>query len=120
MVVNDHVRFTSSFNVVHAIFGLMIMLSYSLFSQIQESNEARSKFSNAKSISSAQFFGDQIKPGDREAQISLQKYSVCLFVETYLSGKQNNLYNDLFMGKFLMPRFSFYSFYCSRLLQLTI
>ncbi|XP_020261256.1 probable ADP-ribosylation factor GTPase-activating protein AGD8 [Asparagus officinalis] len=43
--------------------------------QIQETNEARQKFSNAKSISSAQYFGDQMKPGDREAQISLQKYS---------------------------------------------
>ncbi|ONK56062.1 uncharacterized protein A4U43_C10F3750 [Asparagus officinalis] len=43
--------------------------------QIQETNEARQKFSNAKSISSAQFFGDQVKPGDRDAQISLQKYS---------------------------------------------
>ncbi|KAJ6820843.1 putative ADP-ribosylation factor GTPase-activating protein AGD8 [Iris pallida] len=43
--------------------------------QIQESNEARQKFSNAKSISSAQFFGDQVKPGDKEAQLSLQKYT---------------------------------------------
>lgn len=46
-----------------------------LKAQIQETNEARQKFSNAKSISSAQFFGDQVKPGDREAQITLQKYS---------------------------------------------
>ncbi|KAJ6830587.1 putative ADP-ribosylation factor GTPase-activating protein AGD8 [Iris pallida] len=43
--------------------------------QIQESNEARQKFSNAKSISSAQFFGDQVKPGDKEAQITLQKFT---------------------------------------------
>lgn len=43
--------------------------------QVQESSEARQKFSNAKSISSAQFFGDQVKPGDRESQVSLQKYS---------------------------------------------
>lgn len=43
--------------------------------QIQESNEARQKFSNAKSISSAQFFGDQNKASD--AQISLEKFTVC-------------------------------------------
>ncbi|KAH7668695.1 ADP-ribosylation factor GTPase-activating protein 2/3 [Dioscorea alata] len=43
--------------------------------QIHEGNEARQKFSNAKSISSAQFFGDQVKDGDREAKVSLQKFS---------------------------------------------
>ncbi|XP_068634143.1 probable ADP-ribosylation factor GTPase-activating protein AGD8 [Aristolochia californica] len=43
--------------------------------QIQESNEARHKFSNAKSISSAQFFGDPTKATDREAQVTLQKFS---------------------------------------------
>ncbi|XP_043695595.1 probable ADP-ribosylation factor GTPase-activating protein AGD8 [Telopea speciosissima] len=43
--------------------------------QIQETDEARKKFSNAKSISSAQFFGDQKKASDMEAQISLQKFS---------------------------------------------
>ncbi|KAJ3681709.1 hypothetical protein LUZ60_014282 [Juncus effusus] len=42
--------------------------------QVEEGNEARSKFSNAKSISSAQFFGDQNK-ADREAQVSLQKFA---------------------------------------------
>lgn len=46
--------------------------------QVQESNEARQKFSNAKSISSAQFFGDQAKPRDMETQASLQKFSVCM------------------------------------------
>lgn len=46
--------------------------------QIQETNEARQKFLNAKSISSAQFFGDQSKSKDVEAQASLQKFSVCL------------------------------------------
>ena len=45
--------------------------------QVEETNEAREKFSNAKSISSAQFFGDQNKSKDVEAQASLQKYSVC-------------------------------------------
>ncbi|GKV10692.1 hypothetical protein SLEP1_g22020 [Rubroshorea leprosula] len=43
--------------------------------QIQETDEARKKFSNAKSISSAQFFGDQNKAADVEAQTSLQKFS---------------------------------------------
>ncbi|CAN1356896.1 Probable ADP-ribosylation factor GTPase-activating protein AGD8 [Linum perenne] len=43
--------------------------------QIQESDEARKKFSNAKSISSAQYFGDQNKSADLDAQSSLQKFS---------------------------------------------
>lgn len=42
--------------------------------QIEESDEARKKFSNAKSISSSQFFGDQNKDADN--QVSLQKFSV--------------------------------------------
>nr|XP_043627671.1 probable ADP-ribosylation factor GTPase-activating protein AGD8 [Erigeron canadensis] len=42
--------------------------------QVQETDEARKKFSNAKSISSAQFFGDQNK-ADLDGQVSLQKFS---------------------------------------------
>ncbi|XP_057478539.1 probable ADP-ribosylation factor GTPase-activating protein AGD8 [Actinidia eriantha] len=42
--------------------------------QIEESEEARKKFSNAKSISSAQYFGDQNKAA-ADAQVSLQKFS---------------------------------------------
>lgn len=42
--------------------------------QVQESDEARKKFSNAKSISSAQYFGDQNK-ADLDGQVSLQKFS---------------------------------------------
>ncbi|XP_019446996.1 PREDICTED: probable ADP-ribosylation factor GTPase-activating protein AGD8 [Lupinus angustifolius] len=42
--------------------------------QIQESDEARKKFSNAKSISSSQFFGDQDK-ADAEAKVTLSKFS---------------------------------------------
>ncbi|KAK7361509.1 hypothetical protein VNO77_03577 [Canavalia gladiata] len=43
--------------------------------QIQESDEARRKFSNAKSISSSQFFGDQSKAADADAQVTLSKFS---------------------------------------------
>ncbi|KAK0588770.1 hypothetical protein LWI29_005239 [Acer saccharum] len=42
---------------------------------VQESDEARKKFSNAKSISSAQYFGDQNKATDDETQATLQKFS---------------------------------------------
>ncbi|CAL5432322.1 unnamed protein product [Camellia sinensis] len=41
--------------------------------QIEETDEARKKFSNAKSISSAQYFGDPNKATD--GQVSLQKFS---------------------------------------------
>lgn len=43
--------------------------------EIQESDEARKKFSNAKSISSSQFYGDQGNAKNAEAQASLQKFS---------------------------------------------
>ncbi|KAL5577580.1 hypothetical protein UlMin_019279, partial [Ulmus minor] len=49
--------------------------SFSSKVQVQETDEARKKFLNAKSISSAQFFGDQSKSADVEAQASLQKFS---------------------------------------------
>ncbi|XP_055819749.1 probable ADP-ribosylation factor GTPase-activating protein AGD8 [Solanum dulcamara] len=42
--------------------------------QIEETDEARKKFTNAKAISSAQFFGDQSK-AEKEASVSLQKFS---------------------------------------------
>jgi ADP-ribosylation factor GTPase-activating protein 2/3 len=43
--------------------------------QVEETDEARKKFSNAKSISSAQFFGDQNKSRDVDSQAALQKFS---------------------------------------------
>ncbi|XP_057476264.1 probable ADP-ribosylation factor GTPase-activating protein AGD8 [Actinidia eriantha] len=42
--------------------------------QVEETDEARKKFSNAKSISSAQYFGDQNKTAV-DGQVSLQKFS---------------------------------------------
>ncbi|TVU44231.1 hypothetical protein EJB05_03667 [Eragrostis curvula] len=42
--------------------------------QIQETDEARKKFSNAKAISSSQFFGTQNRE-EKEAQLSLQKFA---------------------------------------------
>lgn len=46
--------------------------------QVEETDEARTKFTNAKSISSAQFFGDQNRSHELEAQASLQRFSVCV------------------------------------------
>ncbi|PIN25570.1 putative GTPase-activating protein [Handroanthus impetiginosus] len=43
--------------------------------QVEEVDEARKKFSNAKSISSAQFFGTQNRANDLDASVSLQKFS---------------------------------------------
>ncbi|XP_028754619.1 probable ADP-ribosylation factor GTPase-activating protein AGD8 [Neltuma alba] len=43
--------------------------------QVEESDEARRKFSNAKSISSAQFYGDQNRATDVDAQVTLSKFS---------------------------------------------
>ncbi|KAI9111398.1 hypothetical protein K1719_017088 [Acacia pycnantha] len=43
--------------------------------QVEESDEARRKFSNAKAISSSQFFGDQNRAADVDAQVTLSKFS---------------------------------------------
>eukprot|EP00252_Welwitschia_mirabilis_P013058 TRINITY_DN28876_c0_g1_i1.p1 TRINITY_DN28876_c0_g1~~TRINITY_DN28876_c0_g1_i1.p1 ORF type:complete len:407 (-),score=97.70 TRINITY_DN28876_c0_g1_i1:260-1480(-) len=44
--------------------------------QIEETNEARQKFANAKAISSSQYFGENEKSSvDAEAQLRLQKFS---------------------------------------------
>ncbi|KAJ7529774.1 hypothetical protein O6H91_15G065000 [Diphasiastrum complanatum] len=42
--------------------------------QIEESNEAQMKFANAKSISSTQFFNDQINVADGDGHMRLQKF----------------------------------------------
>ncbi|XLR35323.1 hypothetical protein S83_063223, partial [Arachis hypogaea] len=47
---------------------------------IQESDEARKKFSNAKSLSYSQFFGDQNKAADVADQATLSKFSELLFI----------------------------------------
>ncbi|KAE8657251.1 putative ADP-ribosylation factor GTPase-activating protein AGD9 [Hibiscus syriacus] len=60
--------------------------------QIQETDEARKKFSNAKSISSAQFFGDQTRTADNEAQATLQKFSASTAISSAdLFGKGEDL-----------------------------
>jgi ADP-ribosylation factor GTPase-activating protein 2/3 len=43
--------------------------------RVEESDEARKKFTNAKSISSSQYFGDQNKNADLESKATLQKFS---------------------------------------------
>lgn len=59
------------------MYNYYILLLTFCYYQVQESDEARKKFSNAKSISSAQYFGDQNKATDFETQATLQKFSVC-------------------------------------------
>lgn len=58
----------------HAPYFVFLCVWY----KIQESDEARKKFSNAKSISSSQFFGDQNKAADVDTQVTLSKFSVCV------------------------------------------
>ncbi|CAH8311869.1 unnamed protein product [Eruca vesicaria subsp. sativa] len=43
--------------------------------QVEETDEARKKFSNAKSISSAQFYGNQNRDADLDSKATLQKFS---------------------------------------------
>ncbi|ESQ39823.1 hypothetical protein EUTSA_v10000903mg [Eutrema salsugineum] len=43
--------------------------------QVEDTDEARKKFSNAKSISSAQFFGNQNRDADLDSKATLQKFS---------------------------------------------
>ncbi|KAG6531989.1 probable ADP-ribosylation factor GTPase-activating protein AGD8 [Zingiber officinale] len=74
--------------------------------QIEESDVARQKFSNAKSISSAQYFGDQSK-ANNEAQISLEKFSGSASISSAdLFGRANNSTADLTASD-LINRISF-------------
>ncbi|CAA7014598.1 unnamed protein product [Microthlaspi erraticum] len=43
--------------------------------QVEETDEARKKFSNAKSISSAQYFGNQNRDSDLDSKATLEKFS---------------------------------------------
>ncbi|GFZ00813.1 ARF-GAP domain 9 [Actinidia rufa] len=63
--------------------------------QVEETDEARKKFSNAKAISSAQYFGDQNK-ATVDGQVSLQKFSVCaLTVNTAITVPMDGLFEQL-------------------------
>ncbi|XP_022923505.1 probable ADP-ribosylation factor GTPase-activating protein AGD9 [Cucurbita moschata] len=70
--------------------------------QIEESDEARKKFSNAKSISSAQYFGDQNR-ADADAQASLQKFSGSASISSadLFGHQQDNLSADLTATEFI-------------------
>ncbi|KAJ8774439.1 hypothetical protein K2173_016885 [Erythroxylum novogranatense] len=75
--------------------------------QITETDEARKKFSNAKSISSAQFFGDQSK-ADSDTQISLQKFSGSSAISSAdLFGHSNNQSSVDLAASDLINRISF-------------
>ncbi|KAK8945686.1 putative ADP-ribosylation factor GTPase-activating protein AGD9 [Platanthera guangdongensis] len=65
---------SSNFFAEFGIDGVYQKIQNSTSLNIQESNEARQKFSAAKSISSAQFFGEQNKSIGKEDQIVLQKF----------------------------------------------
>lgn len=74
--VNGHVSLPTSssfFSDYGMDNGFQKKTSSSSKVQVQETDEARKKFSNAKSISSSQFFGDQNKGNDN--QVSLKKFS---------------------------------------------
>lgn len=51
--------------------------------QPEDSYEAQRKFANAKSISSAQYFGNQEKNGDSKNSGRLQKFAVSFLVRLH-------------------------------------
>ncbi|KAL0446368.1 UNVERIFIED_CONTAM: putative ADP-ribosylation factor GTPase-activating protein AGD8 [Sesamum latifolium] len=65
--------------------------------QEMETNEARKKFCNAKSISSAQFFGggENNNANDLEASVSLQKFSDSLAISSAELFGHDSSYSDL-------------------------
>ncbi|KRH75608.1 hypothetical protein GLYMA_01G096300v4 [Glycine max] len=76
-------------------------------SKVQETDEARRKFSNAKSISSSQFFGDQNKAADVDSQATLSKFSGSSAISSadlFGDSRDNNI--DLTAGD-LINRLSF-------------
>ncbi|CAN6324474.1 unnamed protein product [Urochloa humidicola] len=75
--------------------------------QVEEGSEARQKFSNAKSISSSQFFGDQAS-FEKEAQVSLQKFSGSSSISSAdLFGHQTNNSSVDLSASDLINRISF-------------
>ncbi|XP_029125055.1 probable ADP-ribosylation factor GTPase-activating protein AGD8 isoform X2 [Cajanus cajan] len=66
---------SSSFFADFGMDGGFPKKSGSSSSKVQETDEARRKFSNAKSISSSQYFGDQNKAADMDSQATLSKFS---------------------------------------------
>ncbi|KAH1053319.1 hypothetical protein GLYMA_08G271700v4 [Glycine max] len=76
-------------------------------SKVQETDEARRKFSNAKSISSSQYFGDQNKAADVDSQATLSKFSGSSAISSadlFGDSRDNNI--DLTAGD-LINRLSF-------------
>jgi ADP-ribosylation factor GTPase-activating protein 2/3 len=51
--------------------------------QHEDSYEAQKKFANAKSISSAQYFGDQDKDGEKNSG-RLQKFAVSFLMRMFM------------------------------------
>uniref|UniRef100_A0ACD5TM36 Uncharacterized protein n=1 Tax=Avena sativa TaxID=4498 RepID=A0ACD5TM36_AVESA len=75
--------------------------------QVEESSEARKKFSNAKSISSSQFFSDKANL-EKEGQLSLQKFSGSSAISSAdLFGRQANNSNADLSASDLINRISF-------------
>ncbi|KAE8693146.1 transcription factor MYC2-like [Hibiscus syriacus] len=54
---------------------ILRMFDFKGLNLIRETDEARKKFSNVKSISSVQFFGDHTRAADDETQATLHKFS---------------------------------------------
>lgn len=79
MAAQKHRSSSFAENISGKIFQELVV-AYYLFAnvmQVEETNEARLKFANAKSISSSQFFGDKSKDADPDSQARLQKFAVC-------------------------------------------